>query len=41
MPGILKSPDAPISFVHAGNATPGRKVRAFSELSIRAFQPSA
>ncbi|MBO9412250.1 MULTISPECIES: LysR family transcriptional regulator [unclassified Ruegeria] len=38
MPGVLRSPDAPISFVHAGNATPGRKVRAFSDLANRAFQ---
>ncbi|WP_170755544.1 LysR family transcriptional regulator [Ruegeria lacuscaerulensis] len=38
MPGVLRSPDAPISFVHAGNATHGRKVRAFSDLANRAFQ---
>jgi len=38
MPGALRSSDAPISFVHAGNAMPGRKVRAFSELASQAFQ---
>ncbi|WP_170790178.1 LysR family transcriptional regulator [Ruegeria lacuscaerulensis] len=37
LPGCLRSPDAPISFVHAGSATAGRKVRAFSELASRAF----
>ncbi len=38
MPGVLLSPDAPISFVHAGHATPGRKVRAFSDLAAQAFE---
>ncbi|WP_420585499.1 LysR family transcriptional regulator [Ruegeria sp.] len=37
-PGLLRSPDAPISFVHASTATPGRKVRAFSELAEKSFQ---
>lgn len=41
MPGALRAPDAPIAFVHAGNATPGRKVRAFSDLATQAFQARA
>ncbi|WP_419740613.1 LysR family transcriptional regulator [Ruegeria sp.] len=38
LPGALKSPSAPIAFVHAGSSTPGRKVRVFSDLADRAFQ---
>ncbi|MES0861997.1 LysR family transcriptional regulator [Ruegeria sp. SCPT10] len=39
--GLLKSPAAPISFVHAGSNTPGRKVRAFSELADQAFRAAS
>lgn len=40
MAGSLRDAEAPISFVHAGNATPGRKVRVFSELVSKAIPPT-